>query len=173
MSISRSGSQIPQPSRSSTHALVVAYLALFVCLGGSSLADRGGRLTSERSPAAKAAVGAQLAESRRGPRGPRGRRGPRGPRGRPGATDVIIRSAVVPPHPAGVTSGPTGALLECQGDEVATGGGFSDDVSVTEARGAAVLSSQPTGPQGKPTAWVVQFADYVPGRKVYVVCARP
>jgi hypothetical protein len=72
---------------SGRHATVVAYLALFVALGGTgfaatSLHSSGGAL---RSNHAQTVAHAASARGRRGPRGFRGRTGPRGPAGARGS----------------------------------------------------------------------------------------
>ena len=184
------------PKRGPSHPTVVAYLALFVALCGTSLAairPSGGTGEQERGPEAVQARGQAAVPARhvarRGPRGPRGFRGRRGrrglagaagpagsagaqgPQGPPGLTRFVVREAGVPAPPAGADpAGPSGANAFCLDGEVATGGGFSGPLS-----GSAVTSSSPSAfiSNGQPFGWFVQFSNYVEGRRAYVVCAAP
>jgi hypothetical protein len=162
------------PARRPRHATVVAYLALFVALSGTSFAiGRSTASTSESKPVARpslantatkpgkiARAGSPAATAAR--RGRRGPRGPRGPRGRPGATNAIVRYVTV--SSAQGRYGLTGAQASCAPGETATGGGFLSGSQ------QSIVNSFPVLTGTKPTGWEANFGAYTPGREVYVVC---
>jgi hypothetical protein len=174
-----------------TYANVMATIALFVALGGTSVAAvslkrnsvgsaqiKNGSVVSAdvqnnslsgndiKSLTGKDFKGGQL------PQGAQGPPGPQGPAGAAGATNVVIRTGtkVI----ADNTPGGAGAQANCQAGERAVGGGsnlsagYSDDT---------LQGSQPfTGAAGTPNAW---YAVYVVGAHpsrtltTYVMCVSP
>jgi hypothetical protein len=174
-----------------TYANVMATIAVFVALGGTSVAAvslkrnsvgsaqiKNGSLTGDdvqnnslsggdiKSLTGKDFKGGQLPQSAQGPPGPQG------PAGAAGATNVVIRTgtkAIAENTPGGVA-----AQADCQAGERAVGGGstlsegYSDDVLQT---------SRPlTGAAGTPNAWsAVYVVGAHPARTItaYVLCASP
>jgi hypothetical protein len=174
-----------------TYANVMATIAVFVALGGTSVAAvslkrnsvgsaqiKNGSVTGNdvksnslsggdiKSLTGKDFKGGQL------PQGEQGPPGPQGPAGAAGATNVVIRTGTK--GIAENTPGGIGAQADCQAGERAVGGGsmlsegYSDDT---------LQSTRPfTGAAGTPNAW---YASYVVGAHpartltVYVLCAGP
>jgi hypothetical protein len=174
-----------------TYANVMATIAVFVALGGTSVAAvslkrnsvgtsqiKNSSVTSAdvknnslsgsdiNSLTSKDFKGGQL------PQGPQGAPGPQGPTGPAGATNVVIRTGT---HTigAGVTGG-AGARADCQAGERAVGGGaeLSEGYS-----GDRLVGSRPfTGAGGTPNAW---YAVYIVGAHpartltTYALCVSP
>jgi hypothetical protein len=174
-----------------TYANVMATIAVFVALGGTSVAAvalkrnsvgsaqiKNGSVTGHdvknnslssgdiKSLTDKDFKGGQL------PQGAQGPPGPRGPAGAAGATNVVIRTGtqVIAEN----TPGGIGARADCQTGELAVGGGST----LSEGYTSDVLqTTRPfTGAAGTPNAW---YAAYVVGAHpartitVYVLCASP
>lgn len=140
--------RIPRPSP----ATLIAFVALFVALGGPSQAAQLARKVTHH-------------HTNRGPRGPRGltgRTGPTGPAGpRGNFAAPVIRTANIPAR-TDVSS----AIASCNPGEIATGGGVGAGVGVVTV----------TGPQPDGHSWVGSVnrdpsnpATPVAGT-VYVVC---
>jgi hypothetical protein len=145
--------------KGSLHSTVVAYLALFVAIGGTASAIGGGSSSSGDKQA--------TAAKKHGKRGPRG---PRGHRGRPGPTRVTVRGTGVVPN-YGTQQATTGALASCLPGEVATGGGFSSSVTGTTSESRVIDNGPVQVGTTYPNGWVATFQDSSPGRQVYVLCA--
>lgn len=172
---------------------VVAYLALFVALGGTSYAafrlptnSVGTRqIRNHAVTAAKVKVGSLLARDFRsgqlptGQRGVQGNSGQQGPQGSPGglgsqgpkgaagangATNVVVRDGT-----------PGASQAVCHPGERATGGGAEANGSLTTSEpaystdGGLTYGSVPEG--GIPTAWVAQTSGSAVD--VFVICAAP
>ena len=175
-----------------SHGTVVAYLALFIALGGTSYGLATGSIGSreiknnsirskdirdnqvrsrdvrDQSLLAKDFKAGQLPRGPAGPRGvpgPQGLPGPQGPRGlqgEPGATNVFVSS-----------SGPGGGQVFCEPGEVAVGGG-----AVAEGNAFVVNSSPlPHTQDATPNGWQAQVkapGDVLPSPgTAWVVCASP
>lgn len=177
-----------------SHATVVAYMALFIALGGVSYAaitlpinsvgskqiKRGAVKNSDLGKSAvttgKVKDGSLLAidfepgqlvagaPGATGPQGPQGAPGTNGTNGTNGATNVTVRQA----------SGTVlDASVSCLAGERATGGGGRQ-------QGNGLLNrSQPTPDTGTPTGWTVS-ANVPPNggaptglTTAYVICATP
>jgi hypothetical protein len=174
-----------------TYANVMATIAVFVALGGTSVAAvslkrnsvgsaqiKNGSVTGNdvknnslsggdiKSLTSKDFKGGQL------PQGAQGATGPQGPAGPAGATNVVVRTGAT--TIADNTPGGVGARADCQAGERAVGGGatlsegYSDD---------AMQNSRPfTGAAGTPNAW---YAVYIVGAHpartltTYVLCVSP
>ncbi len=184
------------------HATVVAYLALFVALGGTSYAVAKGSIGSReiKNNSVKSADvrngtltardisrstlgqlrGAQGPQGAQGPTGTAGERGPAGPAGPTGA--------IGPRGPAGATnvvvrSGSATAargqlvtaVASCLSGERATGGGWQFRAGTFSS--VSVLDNMPiAGANGIPTGWQISFRniDEYPAEIVAKVhCASP
>jgi hypothetical protein len=121
-------------------ATVVALLALFVALGGTSLAAANlinGKLIKPNSipknrltkSAIKSLHGAKGAQGAQGPQGAQGRQGARGPKGDTGATGLI---------------GPSNAYSTYQPSAVALGVSGATVASLTLAAGSYVVMAKTT-----------------------------
>jgi hypothetical protein len=179
-----------------TYANVVATVALFAALGGSSYAafTVSGRNVADESLTGRdirnGSLGlADLSEfatvtRRRGRRGPRGRQGARGPAGppgaqgppgAPGATTVAEFSSQIQFVQASTGS----AEARCAPGGRATGGGlrlYPESVTAD----TVVLSSVPVlASDGTPTGWRVEVSgvnpsgDFAAAGDVFVICAFP
>jgi hypothetical protein len=158
-----------------SHATVVAYLALFVALGGSSYAAvtitgrdvRDGSLTGRdirnnsltgrdvrditgRDVRNNSLTGADVARLRRGDF-LRGQLTP--------DTQIVRQNVTAPASGGGV------GFAACPPGSVVTGGGY---------QGALARNVQASFPLGTPAGWVVNFTGVGPGSTflVYAVCAR-
>jgi Collagen triple helix repeat (20 copies) len=185
--VRRFTSQRPSP------AMVVAFTALLVALGGTSYAIQALPRNSVGTPqlqrnavtSPKVRPGSllrsdfragQIPVGRRGPAGPTGptgERGPAGERGEPGE-----RGATGAPGAAGATNvtvivGPNQAdsVATCPPGEKATGGG-----GVVTQMNAWLAGSSPTVTSGTPMAWTAS-AETIAGTaatvQAYVICAAP
>jgi hypothetical protein len=163
-----------------THATVVAYLALFVALGGTSYAATqlsrnsvraehiaknavtGPKIKNNAITSAKIKDGSLLAEDfktgqliavGRGPKGEAGAQGQAGPQGPAGATSVVRRSADGPL----VAHGGIGTVTaSCAAGERATGGGWIFEQGTF--RNTLVESSYPLiDAGGIPRQWYVRY----------------
>jgi hypothetical protein len=176
-----------------SYANVIATLALFLALGGSSYAalnlprasvgptqlkknsvtspkvKRGSLLVSDFKASQRAGL--------HGPQGPQGLQGPKGDAGPSGATKVISRTSalqVIPADDNGYAS------ADCLPGEVATGGGI--DTTNGNTNDMVVGKSVPIADAAEvPTGWYVRArnidfdnddADTISVR-AYVVCASP
>ncbi|HYZ76564.1 MAG TPA: hypothetical protein VE596_04240 [Gaiellaceae bacterium] len=164
-----------------SYANVMATLALFVALGGTSFAaaslvpansvgstqikNRSIRLIDIRKKAITLLKGQKGPRGPAGPPGAQGVKGDKGDKGDPGATNVTRRSAPSVPVPAGTTKAATAV---CQQGEVATGGGGFSNLS-----SASLVSSFPSGTP--PKAWRVYLRATAANTTLtpYVICARP
>lgn len=128
-------------------AMVVAFVALFVALGGTKNgAVHRSDLARSAVDSSKVANNTLLARDFKAgqlPMGPQGLQGPPGPKGDPGATHLVVRTS----------SGHGTQLTYCQPGEVATGGGgHSPDGYVV----ASIPASHPLAsfaPNGQPTQY--------------------
>jgi hypothetical protein len=183
-----------------TYANVVATLALFIALGGSSYAalqlpkgSVGGKqlkknavtspkvrpgslLLSDIKPSARAGLvgpqGPAGPQGVPGAQGPQGPQGAQGPQGEAGATNVTVRSAQTT---GGVTADGFHSLTaECQPGERATGGG--PIIFGYQSRNVDMAFSVPTPSTGTPTGWLVGVhtdAASAANLSAYVVCVSP
>jgi hypothetical protein len=164
--------QLPRPRL--TYANVVATLALFIAIGGTS-AFAATQL-AKNSVGTKqlkngAVTRAKLAESAQGGRGPEGKQGPigqqgtPGPPGAPGATRAVVRGGDFSES----------VVKKCAQGEVATGGG---GYSTTESGGVGMIGrSVPVeNGEGVPIGWEIESSseEEQPGySEAYVVCVSP
>ncbi len=176
-----------------SHTVVVAYLSLFVALGGSSYAaiKVTGKNVKDSSLTGKDIKNSSLGTADlkngnllaadfkagqlpAGPQGPRGLTGPAGPagqRGPAGATKVVQRNGTE----GHVSPGSLGSsTATCHPGERATGGGGA----ITGGGAPSVFRTEAVlGPDGTPTGWVHQVwnASTNPGTTVVarVICASP
>ena len=156
-------------------ANVVAYLALFFALGGTSFAAAeklvprnsvGSRQVIDNSLRLRDFNRTQRARLR-GPQGPQGVQGPKGDKGDPGATNVVLVSKVV--HV--VASG--GNSVDCPAGARATGGGIA---ILAPGSADVVQQSGPIAVGGALTRWGGGVYVATPGgRNVEfdVICASP
>ena len=182
---------MPRTSPTPAHGTVVAYLALFVALSGTSYAAVTLSKNSVRSShikngqvkradladravnAAKVADGSLLAKDFKTgqlPSGPPGPQGAQGPKGDPGLTTLKVRTAT--------DSGR--AIASCQPGERATGGGAHSvagfvDASAPAAHPDAIyVSTGVTFLEYAPTSWTAGAHD-VDGNPAdvtaWVICA--
>jgi hypothetical protein len=184
------------------HATVVAYLALFVALGGSSYAAvqlsknsvkaehiaksavTGSKIRNNAVTSAKVKDGSlqaedfkpgQLVAGARGPQGDSGAQGQAGPQGPAGATNVVSRSATGPL----VSPGNIGTVIaSCAAGERATGGGWA--FAEGTFRDTLVETSQPVSDAGGvPRQWYVRYWNNTNTGSSnlalvgYVLCASP
>lgn len=177
--------------RSPGHATVVAYVGLFVALGGTAYAvnkldgDRiakrsipGNRL-EEGSVGTKEAKNLLAKDFKKGqlPAGTQGPQGIQGPPGASGATNVVVRSS----SQAFAGTGAVASTVPCATGERATGGGlFANITGVSDA----ITGSNPTTADGgipaegdTPVGWrsVYQSSTSVASRVItfYAICAKP
>lgn len=171
-----------------SYANVMASIAVFIALGGSSYAaikitgrnvvdgSLTGRDIKNRSVgvvdlgrgAIKSLKGSKGEGGERGPQGPQGPAGPQGPSGEAAAAKLTIRKAFVnvPKDAIG------GATIACESGEKATGGGAKWRISPDAG---PIVSSVPEPATGEPTGWTVRLrndddsADHE--ADVFVVCA--
>ena len=159
---------LPKPSP----AMVVACLALFVSLTGTSIAASHYLITSTKQikpSVLKQLKGAQGPRGYQGAQGAQGAQGSPGPNGNPGATHVVIRTAI-----GRTDSNVSSASVNCQTGEVATGGGVGWDTATTTGSPYVVAS----GPMGTFGWFVIVDNAIVTGSTVvtaqaYVTCASP
>jgi hypothetical protein len=156
-------------------ANVVAYLALFFALGGTSFAAAeklvprnsvGSRQVIDNSLRLRDFNRTQRARLR-GPQGRQGAQGPKGDKGDPGATSVVLVSKVV--HV--VASG--GNSVDCPAGARATGGGIA---ILAPGSADVVQQSGPIAVGGALTRWGGGVYVATPGgRNVEfdVICASP
>ena len=156
-------------------ANVVAYLALFFALGGTSFAAAeklvprnsvGSRQVIDNSLRLRDFNRTQRARLR-GPQGRQGVQGPKGDKGDPGATNVVLVSKVV--HV--VASG--GNSVDCPAGARATGGGIA---ILAPGSADVVQQSGPIAVGGALTRWGGGVYVATPGgRNVEfdVICASP
>jgi Collagen triple helix repeat (20 copies) len=185
-------SQRPSP------AMVVAFIALLVALGGTSYAiqalprnsvgTKQLKMNAVTSPKVKPGSllrsdfrAGQIPAGPRGPAGPAGARGAAGARGPAGARGAIgERGPAGAPGAPGATNVTVRLGPDALGDSVATclpgeratgGGGF-----VTDPGAAYLFDSSPTVPSGTPVDWEAE-AELVAGGAAmvtaYVICAAP
>ena len=176
-----------------SYANVIATLALFLALGGSSYAalnlpkasvggtqlkknsvsspkvKRGSLLVSDFKSSERAGL--------RGPEGPQGLQGPKGDAGPSGATKVISRNSALQVIPADENGY---ASVACLPGEVATGGGV--DTTNGNTHDMVVGKSVPIADAADvPTGWYVraQNADFdnddadTISVRAHVICASP
>jgi hypothetical protein len=164
--------------------MVVACLALFVALAGTSVAARHYLITSTKQ--IKPSVLKQL-KGKKGPRGPQGPAGPTGatgaagpagtagPAGASGATNVHIRYATG--NIVSVSGATSDATASCDPGEVATGGGVSRSTSSSTKLVVSGENPTPAVFNGTPTGWWGQVTSTGPSEnvqaQVWVVCASP
>lgn len=156
--------KLPRPTSSS----VIATVALFLALGGSSYAAiqisgssiRNGTVTGKdlKNGSVKSAdVGngsllakdfrsGQLPAGEAGPAGPQGPQGEPGPQGPAGPTSVVVRRIDVlvpgiPPPLAAVEPDPVSAVAKCKPGERAVGGGAA--VTAAGRGGGDAFASEP------------------------------
>jgi hypothetical protein len=173
-----------------SHATVVAYLALFVALSGSSYAAvqlsrgsvKGKHIAKNAVTSKKVKDGTLLAQDFRSgqlPTGPQGERGPQGAPGAQGEAGAAAATNIVARKGAETSCSGSGCQVEatvsCQPGERATGGGF-DEVPAVVPDGEAIHS----GPIGTPpTGWKVIMRDSSTGpfegaiAQAVVLCASP
>jgi hypothetical protein len=172
-----------------TYANVIATIALFAALGGTSYAAlklpknsvkakqiASGAVTSSEVKNGSLLTADFKASQRASLRGPAG---PAGAKGANGATNVVMRQgadAVIPASSFGV------ATASCQSGERATGGGVYNEANVSALH---VTSSYPTpnptsppatGNGQVPTGWRVWLANSIATPytvQAYVICAAP
>jgi hypothetical protein len=175
---------------------VIAIIALFVALGGSSYAaitlpknsvgpkqiEKNAVRSVEVKPRSllksdlkKSAI--QSLQGAQGPQGPQGLQGPQGAPGAPGATKVIARDSaftVIAPDTN------DNAQVDCLPGETATGGGIETTNGHTGDMMAGV-SRPVSGADDKPTGWYVRAFNIDRNEddmgnisvRAYVVCASP
>jgi hypothetical protein len=172
-----------------SYANLIATLALFLALGGSSYAALnlpkgsvgGTQLKRNSVSSPKVKRGSLLlsdfkASQRASLRGPQGPQGLKGDVGASGATSVAAREGAfttVQPDEFGA------AAVDCNPGEVATGGGI--ELNNGSARDMVQVKSVPTPSAGKPTGWEARAfnsdsdnddVDTIDVR-AYVICAAP
>ena len=176
-----------------SYANVIATIALFVALGGSSYAalnlPKGSvgppQLQKNSVSSVKVKPGSLLKSDFRkshrakliGPQGPQGVQGPKGAPGSPGATTVTVRNSgltdVLPDTPKTETA-------DCLPGEVATGGGIQTTNGHTGDMMVGV-SMPILDPAGKPVGWTARAynvdhdnddAETIAVR-AYAICASP
>jgi hypothetical protein len=166
-------------------AMVVAFIALLLALGGgayaqlriprNSVGTKQLRANAVTSP--KVRAGSLLLSDFRagqipqGPAGPRGATGERGPAGPPGAA-----GPVGPLGPAGATNvtvrtlnGNGQAEATCLPSERATGGGGTIGATGT----GFLVNSEPIVIGGRPASWLVNSSVDTDPITAWVVCAAP
>jgi len=167
---------VPRPSA----ALLVAFVALLIALGGTSYAvirlpanSVGAKQLKKNAVTAAKVKDASLLRADfkagqlpAGPAGPqgapgsRGPAGPAGPAGPSGATKVTVRE--------GASAAPT-SVADCEpGERAVGGGGFTAD--------GALYESAPSATSGTPTDWVAsaQTASGADAQvQAWVICAAP
>jgi hypothetical protein len=166
-----------------TYANVIATLALFIALGGSSYAAL--KLPKNSVKAKQIAAGAVTSSEvkngslKSGDFNSASLAKLKGPKGDPGATNVVMRQGATVSVGAGAFNSATAA---CQSGERATGGGVYNESNVSII---AVSSSYPTPNPGSPpptgdgkvpTGWRVWVKNNGAGPydvNAYVICAAP
>ena len=143
-----------------SHATVVAYLALFVALGGTSVAAvslkrnsvKGKHIARNAVTGPKVKNASLLALDFAAGQLPKGDKGDEGDPGRPGPTHLVVRSG---PGTICSTEG-CGAqdTALCLSGERATGGGFTEASPADWSR-----FSGPSQPQTLPLSWTVRVED--------------
>lgn len=179
-----------------TYANVMATVAVFVALGGSSyaaitLSDNSvkskhiAKGAVKRSDIGKSAVNSakvadfsllandfQSGQLPAGPKGDTGAPGPMGPKGSPGATNVVARVGSVTGTTAGTARQTT---VQCADGQVATGGGVS--VANMPQSDFKVIGSGPNDVDVTPTGWrgtiLPTTTDSDALVFAYVICASP
>ena len=173
-----------------SYANVIATVALFAALGGSSYAalnlpraSVGSKQLKKNSVSSpKVKRGSLLlndfkASQRASLRGPQGPQGPRGEVGPSGATKVISRRSDFQIVPA--DSSQT-AKVECNPGEVATGGGIQ--ITNGSLLDMVAIQSMPTlSPSDVPTGWYVRAYNVDSNNdnagtvevRAYAICASP
>jgi hypothetical protein len=172
-----------------SYANVIATLALFIALGGSSYAAlqlpknsigakqiKANAVTSSEVKAGSLLASDLKASARTSLRG---QQGPKGDKGANGATNVVMRQGATVTVTAGAFSA---AAASCNAGERATGGGVYNEANVSVI---AVTSSYPTPnpasrpPTGNgqvPTGWRVWVKNNGTDPyqvEAYVICAAP
>jgi hypothetical protein len=174
-----------------TYANVVATLALFVALGGSSYAavKIGSTQIKDNSIKSKDVKNRSLLsrdfKSGQLPKGSKGSQGPTGPQGPQGATNVTVRS-VLSTCTQGACGGVFTKTANCQPGERAVGGGaalIGNGGQLVFTDGDKVVASGPSDTDatyqgaGTPTGWTtsLQTANAPTSRfhRFTVVCASP
>jgi hypothetical protein len=182
--------------RSPSHATVVAYLALFVALGGSAFAaTQLGKNTVGTKQIKKNAVtgvkvkdGSLSAGDFAAGQIPAGPVGPPGPKGEPGATNAVFRYG---PNREINTGTSSTSFAACKPGEAVTGGGWTfpggrpnnHEYFVTGDRPAVVEEQEGeppffgTPPEGsKATGWLTGMENSTGAPfhfQSYVICASP
>jgi hypothetical protein len=162
-------------------ANAIAYLALFVALGGTSYAAirlpansvgsqqiRRGAVTDSKVRARSLTARVfRAGELPVGPRGETGAQGERGEQGPPGPANLVLRQAEMPEIADGPRDERSG-VAACQGSELVTGGGYhtSDPEAVGRSSGPV------SGPDGKARHWQAKVRA-TGAVTVYVICAAP
>ena len=164
-----------------TYANVVATLALFIAVGGTS-AYAANQLSANSVGTKQLKNGAvtkvKLADGVQGERGPEGKQGLRGPQGNPGAPGAPGESGATHAVVRGGdgSGGPVAAVVKCEPGEIATGGG-GYTLGPEALGGGLIESSVPVyNSHGEPTGWEVtaSSANGDPGvPEAYVVCVSP
>jgi hypothetical protein len=172
-----------------TYANVMATIAVFVALGGTSVAAVSLKRNSVGTSQIKngSVTGADVKNNSLGgsdiksltvkdfkggklPQGTQGPTGPRGPAGAAGATNVVVRTASS--NVSG--SGGAGGHADCQAGERAVGGGSTFSAGYS---GDALVASYPLTDAGTPNEWYVAYnlGAGAPPRTltVYAVCVSP
>ncbi len=179
-----------------SYANVIATVALFLALGGSSYAalnlpkaSVGPKQLQKNSVTSKKVKPGSLLKSdlkksaveslrgAQGPQGPQGLQGTQGAAGAPGATNVIAR------HSAFTVIAPDtndNAQVDCLPGETATGGGIETTNGHTGDMMAGV-SRPVAGADDKPTGWYVRAFNIDRNEddmgnisvRAYIVCASP
>lgn len=163
-----------------TYANVVATLALFVALGGSSYAAlsitgkdvKNNSLTTKdvknNSLTTKDVRNSSLlgkdfrpGQLPRGPQGTTGPQGARGAQGAGGATNVVVRSQFANPV--------ANTTATCEAGERATGGGVGTDQASKVSQSEPTIDVPPTGWKGSAQT----MAGGATAGTVYVICASP
>lgn len=158
-----------------SHATVVAYLALFVALGGSAYAasqlgkNSVGTKQLKVGAVTQNKIGESAQKALQGASGPRGETGTRGPAG---ATNVTVRNSLT--ETVGPSQVVQGTAL-CGTGEKAVGGGMEWEEAAVN--GMVLVESLPFTPGGgPPTGWLAIGANETGATKhfrVRVVCASP
>jgi hypothetical protein len=165
-----------------SYANVIATLALFIALGGSSYAALklpknsvgSKQLKANAVSSSKVKAGSLRASDfsqaqRRGLQGPRGERGPAGQTGPTGPAgsfgSVTIRRLL--------NYNGSGGVAECEAGEFAVGGGARDiqpaGISITES--VPVPAGEPEEP-GPPVGWLIGLSATPTSADFYVVCVQ-